>query len=385
MAAWQDFILADEKSATAWGTLTSNAVQQHSLIIAYAAHYDSKGSAPALKLSGAAHRIVAEMPSQPYRTFFPYTYWVWHYRYYGYYPYYRWLWPYYYYGYYPWWWGHWVTTYVGYWHTTSNIVIAFADEPGTISVEGYGTATLLNFKLKVFNTVLTTSNDKALVKVSFQRNDTRAVYASSYQGTIGVLADDILVLFGNALSTSRYNQLGLTLGSSPNVQVLLSENALYNQYPYGASYAHIVRIKENGTVSFQWNQASSGVGVVRLTPNVEERSIVFPSIPSGEKVYFELQTVEDAFGNNSYPKEFMAFAGDMGHRRDWGVFRQWKREETSVIRDNNGREVFSGWKLVEIWMAPHDKYSVVQQIPGVLVFEDYQELKARIMYHDERW
>lgn len=382
MATWSDFVLADEKTTTAWGTVTSNNVQQHGLIIAYAAHYDPYGSSPAIKLSGVAHHIVLEITSQPYRTWFPYHQWYWYYAVYGYYPAYVWLLAYYYYGYYPWWYRHFWWWWHGYWHTTASVVIAIADASGEIKCEFLGAQRFLGAKLKVFNTNITPGNGKAIKSINFQRTDRLPVWVNRYVGKLEVLADDIVVLLG-AQYGPYWNYLGLTLDPSPNVQVLLDETPQMPLYPYGAALVRVLRIKNDGNLSFTWNYAGTGVGVIRLTPNVEERTVTFPSI-SGQ-VYFELQTVEDAYGNNSYPKEFLDLCQSMKHRRDWGLFYQWKREDVQVIRDNSGREVFTGWKLVEIWSFPNDKYSEIQQIPGVHILGSDAELDARILYHELRW
>ncbi len=383
-AQWNDFILADEKVATSWGSISSNAVQQHSLIIAYAAHYDPYGSAPAIKLSGVSHRVILEIPTQPYRVWFPYhVYWRF-YAIYGYFPSYAYLVAYYYYGVYPWWIRYWRYYWSGRWRVCANVVIAFADAAGQITMEGVG-AYFVAMKLRVFTTQLSTPPDKAVVKVNFQRSDALPRFYHPYAGEIDVLEDDIVVLMGIEYSPYWWNYLNLVVSSAPNTQTLLDEHPRWITWPYGATLVRILRVKGNGKIGFLWNYARAGVAAIRLTPNVEVRTVTFPSIPPESFVYFEIQTVEDAFGNDAYPKEFLAFIKSMGGRRDYGVFRAWKREETDSVKDENGREVFTGWKIVEIWRAPQSAYSLIQQIPNVLVFEDYQSLKARITYHDERW
>lgn len=389
MATWGDFQAPANQDVTsnAWTTL-QNSVQQHDLILAWASHYDPYGSCPTVKLSGVPLNVALEVSTQPYRTWFPYDRWYWYYRIYGYYPSLVWLAVYYYYGYYPWWIRHWHWWHYGRWIFTGTLVIAFAEAAGTVRMEALGTPYRVYQKLRIWNTVLTPDSGQAITKVNFQRNDTIPRFVNQYVGQLQVLQDDIVVSIGLAYHPYYYQYLGLApfTSPSPNVQVLLDEFLSQNVYwPYGAIYCRVVRVKGNGVLHHAWDYPVSGIGTIRLTPNVEERTVTFPSIPSGQKLYFEMQVIEDAFGNNNYSKEFLALVDSVKDRLDWGLFASWKREETGVIKDDKGREVFSGWKLVEIWMVPDEYYSQVQTIPNVLVLETYQKMRARYTYHEERW
>ena len=379
MAIWNDFTLAEEVTSNAWGTISSSQVQKHSLIIAYAAHYDSGGSAPRIRLSGVQHRIIGEFPSTPYRSWYPYYWYYWYYYYYGYYPPYWWLYRYYRWWWYRWWYGYWWWYYHGYWYVTANVVIAVADEAGTISMEALGNVFRAQ-KLRVFTSNLSTDADKEVVQVSFQRSNTQPVRRDAYRGDLKVLTDDLVVLHGVDL-TPNYYQNTLAL-SGPATQTLLDEFVTY-AWPYGGVRTRIVRIKGDGVLSYTWQYANAGVTAIRLTPNVVEKTVSFPTV-SGY-VFFEMQLVEDPLGNVSYPREFLSLVKKLKNSEDWGIFRAWKREDVQKVEDTSGNEVFTGWKRVEIWAVPNDYYTDVQAIPDALVLEDLQKLHARVTYHEERW
>jgi len=384
LATWSDFAPAETVTSGDWATIQSTQAQQHGLLIGYAAHHDSRGAAPHIEFSGLEHREIGTFFTMPYRSRWPYYNWLRYFRLNGVYPSSTWLSVYYSRYYYQWYYTYWRWTWYGRWHVQATIKMAVADEAGTIIMTAQGNDDFVAEKLKVFDTNISTDASRQVEQVSFQRSNLAANWQNPLRGSFDVLADDVVILFGVDFTANYFNNALTIGGSSPATQTLLDEFDTYPIYAGGVR-ARILRVKSNGTMDWGWLYAAAGAGAIRLTPNVEEGDVTPPSPTLPDQMHFEIQVVEDAFGNRSYKKEFIALVKQLKYRTDWGIFQAWKREDSNIVVDEAGNDVITGGKRVEIWSVPKSFEASVNAIPGAYILPSKTTLAGRILYHTERW
>lgn len=385
MATWGDFVLAETVTGGAWTTISSAEVEANGLIIGYAAHHDSRGAVPSLRLTGIKHHIIGEFPATPYRAFYPYSYYWWWYRRYGVYPTYAELAPYYYFGYPGYWSRYWRALRFSNWHVNANLILAVADEAGTVELEALG-KDRLSFELKVYDSTVSPGAGLDLVSVNFNRSESIALPVGAYGQLLTVKTDDLVVLHGADLSP-YYASNALSIGGgSPTTQTLLDKFSQYATHP-GAVRTKVLRIKADGILDLSWTRANAGFMAARLAPYVQEKTSTPPeSAPAiDSQVFYELQTLEDLQGNRNHPKAHLELMDKLKYSEDYGLFQDYIKGEDTVVKDDLERESVAVTRHAEIFSVPSASWADAKVIPNALFLEDLATLKARDIYHKKGW